>query len=289
MSISTRRGRAASPAWVLAALAASALVATGCGDEEEDTGESAAAPAQVEISAPAAEDQPLEVPPSVHAGVVELTLDNTGERPADAQLIRVEGDHSAQEALEVLGGAQRGGPLPDWFLAGGGVGVTPPGETRSATQIMEPGTYYAFNTSVRGQPAEPEPIEVTGDPAGAELSTAPGTITASEYTFESEGLTAGTEEITFENAGEQPHHVIAAPLEEGATLEDVERFFETEEGRPPVDFERQVDTAVVEGGDTQVVPLALDSGEYALVCFISDREGGPPHVAKGMIATAQVE
>ena len=29
--------------------------------------------------------------------------------------------------------------------------------------------------------------------------------------------------------------------------------------------------------------MELKAGKYAFVCFISDRAGGPPHVAKGMI------
>lgn len=294
MGFVSRRERAGAPARMLAALAAaSGLIAAGCGDEEEDTEGEAAAPAAVEIAIPAEEGQPLEVPASVEAGVAELTLDNAGQKPAEAQLIRVEGDHPPEEVVQTLGEIEQGGvPLPDWFFAGGGVGVTPPGQTRTATQILEPGTYYAFNTSSRGRPAAPEPIEVTGDAAGAELPAEPATITASEYTFETEGLSADAAEVTFENAGEEPHHVIAAPLVEGATVEDAEQFFTTEgrpQGPPPVDFKRQLDTSVVEGGDSQVVDLPFESGEYALVCFISDREGGPPHVVDGMIVAAQVK
>ena len=32
----------------------------------------------------------------------------------------------------------------------------------------------------------------------------------------------------------------------------------------------------------------LKPGKYALLCFISDRQGGPPHIAKGMITEATV-
>lgn len=38
-----------------------------------------------------------------------------------------------------------------------------------------------------------------------------------------------------------------------------------------------------------MVQLDLKRGKYVLVCFVSDREGGPPHVAMGMIAEATVE
>ena len=38
-----------------------------------------------------------------------------------------------------------------------------------------------------------------------------------------------------------------------------------------------------------MVNLDLKKGKYALVCFIPDRQGGPPHVAKGMVSEATVE
>lgn len=266
---------------------AAALVLGACGDDEEDSGDEAASgdAQQIEI---AASDQGLEAPQSAEAGLAEITLDNSTQEPHDAQLIRVEGDHSAEEAVQGLQAAQQGEPLPEWLFAGGGVGTTPPGETRTATQALEPGTYYVFDTAGRPEPDAPA-IEVTGEAAAEVPTDAPATITASEYTFETEGLSSDADEITFANAGEQPHHVIAAPLQEGATIEDVETFIQDESGRPPVDLSQETNTAVVEGGDTQVVDLQFDKGTYALLCFISDREGGPPHAAQGMIVEAQVE
>jgi hypothetical protein len=40
---------------------------------------------------------------------------------------------------------------------------------------------------------------------------------------------------------------------------------------------------VIEGGETQLVELDLEPGSYAMMCFISDRQGGPPHAVKGMV------
>ncbi len=266
---------------------AAALVLGACGDDEEDSGDEAASgdAQQIEITAG---DQGLEAPQSAEAGLAEITLDNTSQDPHDAQLIRVEGDHSAQEAAQGIQASQQGEPLPDWLFAGGGVGTTPPGETNTVTQALEPGTYYVFDTEGRTE-SEPPAMEVTGDESAEVPTDAPATITASEYTFETEGLSADSSEINFENGGEQPHHIVAAPLNEGATIEDVERFAQDESGPPPIDFEQVVSTAVLEGGDSQVVDLPFEPGEYALLCFISDREGGPPHVAKGMVAEATIE
>jgi hypothetical protein len=88
------------------------------------------------------------------------------------------------------------------------------------------------------------------------------------------------------------HHIIAIPYEAGATLEEVKAFATSDaspDGPPPLDFQWASVTAVLEGGDSQITELNLTSGTYAFVCFISDRAGGPPHVAKGMINEVVVE
>lgn len=80
--------------------------------------------------------------------------------------------------------------------------------------------------------------------------------------------------------------------EAGATFEQVKAFVTSDappDGPPPVDFSRALVTAVLEGGESQITELNLTSGTYAFVCFISDRAGGPPHVAKGMINEVVVE
>ena len=45
---------------------------------------------------------------------------------------------------------------------------------------------------------------------------------------------------------------------------------------------------MIDGGAKQAVELELKAGKYALVCFVPDRQGGPPHAAKGMISEATV-
>ena len=82
-------------------------------------------------------------------------------------------------------------------------------------------------------------ICVTGSGKGS-LPKADATVTAKEYSFEVEDLKAGTHTLKFDNAGEQLHHLIAAPMMDGATMEQVQQFFESEEesdSPPPLDFE----------------------------------------------------
>jgi len=95
--------------------------------------------------------------------------------------------------------------------------------------------------------------------------------------------------VLFDNKGGQPHFVVGLPMNTGATIEDVRTFFKEEKGKPPFTEEGGFDSAISEGKGKQVINLNLKKGKYALACFIPDRQGGPPHVAKGMISEATVE
>jgi hypothetical protein len=273
--------------WRRAALSA-AMVAAAAGLAACDDGDSAQT-----LTFNVAEKS-ITGPTSADPGEAEITLTNDGKKDADLQLIRVEGQHSAAEVVQGLDGAMRGRAFPDWFFAGGGVGATPAGESLTVTQVLEPGTYYAFNTGVGGPP-DPESVpavEVTGDPSDDELSDTDATVRTIDYGFETEGdLQVGENEITFENAGAQPHHVIAQPIAEGKTIEDVRAFLRDEQGRPPLEETGIAETAVLDGGGSQVATLDLKQpGTYAMLCFISDRQGGPPHsIGEGMLGEVEVK
>ncbi len=281
------------------ALVLIAVVAiAGCGDDDDSGSGDSAAPARlaVEVTGQGPGEFRLDAPESVEAGVVEISLETPGDETShDAQLVRVEGDHSIDEVLEFI--AKDGAPTPDWLFAAGGVGQT--ATDASATQQLAPGKYFILDT---GQPEGDDvksyaengataALEVTGEATDGELPSTDAKITATEYSFTADGLKAGKNEVEFDNAGTDLHHVIAFPYAEGADLAAVKKVFMEEgepSGPPPLDFERIAATAVLEGGTKQVAELDLKRGKYALVCFVSDRKGGPPHVAKGMIAEATV-
>ena len=278
---------------LLSAVFALALLAA-CGDDDEDSGGGEAQALQITVADKGKGQSALEAPGTVEAGVVELTLRNNGERPHDAQLFRVAGNQSAEQTIAAVGKLLQGqGGFPEWLTAAGGVGATKPGQTGTVTQVLEPGTYYIGDIEGTSGPPDPKTVPrlvVTGDAADAELPETEGTITARDYRFESEGLQTGENEVLFENAGAQPHHIIAAQIKPGSTIEDVRTFVKTEQGEPPIDEASSVVTAVLEGQTSQTVTLDLAKpGKYALLCFISDREGGPPHALLGMISEAEVE
>jgi hypothetical protein len=230
-------------------------------------------------------------PSSAETGLAEITLKNDRKGEGDLQLIRVEGDHSAEEVAKGLEAAMRGKAFPDWFFAGGGIGTTAGGKSQTVTQVLEPGTYYAFNTEgsqSQSDPASVPAMEVTGETSD-ETVEADETVDAFEYGFKTEQLTSGKTEVAFENTGSQPHHLLAAPLTGDSTAKDVEQAFKSEKGKPPFDEESFQSTAVLEGGEGQLVTLDLKPGRYVLFCFITDRQGGTPHALKGMVDEVEVE
>lgn len=268
----------------IALIAATALAACGGGDSDEAQTLSFKAEGKGKSVA-------FTAPEAAEAGLAEITMTNDSDSNADLQLIRVEGDHSPAEVVSGLGKAIQGKAFPDWFFAAGGIGTLEPGESATVTQVLQPGKYYAFSTEGSGAP-DPKTVpvtEVTGEESDEEIDEADGTVEASEYVFETDGLPSGATEIAFDNAGAQPHHLIASPLKGDATAEDVEKFFKTEQGAPPLEEKGTKSTAVLEGGEGQLVTLDLEPGRYALYCFITDRQGGPPHAFKGMIDEVEVK
>lgn len=291
----------------LALLAVAGLcVLPACGDDDDSSagggGSSDAAKAAAvtfTTTEPARNRVAIDGPSSIDAGLVDITLRNASKGPHDAQLVRVAGDQTAKQVIEDVIDTEEGAPTPDWAHAAGGVGSVDGGASGTVAQVLLPGTYYVVDTESSEGEGEGEPnaknggivkLEVAGD-EGGELPETDATIVADEYSFESTGIEPGKNRLTFENAGNELHHVIAFPMRKGAKFSDVTKLFASErepKGPPPVDFERFESTAVLDGGEEQVTEMELERGKYALVCFVADRAGGPPHVAKGMISELDV-
>jgi plastocyanin len=275
-----------------ALLAAASVGLAGCGGVGNK--QAATTPTTFTITASEAGKQlRLSVPKSVRAGLVTVELTNTGKAFHEAQLIRLEPGHTPEEALKVI--AAEGAPSPGWIHVAGGTGPAPPGGKRSATQRLRPGKYIAYDAPFQNEGSGLKfglasfSVEGPANDSG-ELPKAVAKIEAYEYGFRTSGLTVGKNTIEFSNTGTEPHHVIAVPYKPGATLAEVRQaFMRKNGGTPPLDFQHVAYTARIDGGTKQTTELDLDKpGKYALLCFVSDRKGGPPHVAHGMIAEITV-
>ena len=294
-----------------AALALAALGA-GCGGDEdkpdaaEPTPPSKPASFAITATAEGTTRKAMMFPSSVKAGLVTMTLSNSDTVPRSAQLLRIVGQHSVAEVVEVVTGD--GEEIPTWVQDGGGVPAVKPGARGSATQVLVPGRYVLLddeegegeNAKSHAELGATGEFEVTGERSTAPLPAVAATITAEDategkkktYGFRLEGLKPGTNQVHFQNTGAELHHALFLPMRKGATLEQAERLFRssrTPSGPPPVDFRKIVGTKVIDAGIEQNVTLDLPAGRYAVICFVTDREGGKSHVEKGMIEEVTVE
>jgi len=293
---------------VALALAVAPLSLAACGDDDSKGGKAtttkkAPTPLAITTSDAGSKRFKTDAPTSIQGGLVELTFTNAGKEGHEAQLVRIDGDHSAQEVLKIV--APERVVIPDWLHAAGGSGSAGPGETKKATLNLAPGKYVMLDdanedgpsNSTRGALAE---FQVTGGKAGA-LPASTATITAAtdeqakpEDSFEISGLKAGKNRLRFVTKGDEIHHAVMFSILPGKTIADVKKFFAAAgrpSGRPPVDFESGANTAVLDGDSEQVSDLVLRKpGKYAVVCFLTDRDGkGKPHLAEGMLDEVEVK
>ena len=283
-------------------VAAAAVLTVGgfglvaCGDDSASSSE----PAQLTVTAsePSEGKYAFDVPEEVEGGTVQLTFKNTGAQGHEFAIVRVTDGTTADQLVEGLF-AEEGAPIPDSLIgAPGGGGGTAPGATNVSTISLEKGTYVYFCTFQEGDEPPHYVNGMLGEFTVKDVaSTAPlpdtdASIEPSEYKFDVSGLKAGENTITFANKGEQFHHVIAVPMAEGATLDEAVTFLSSEgdgsEGPPPVDFAKEQDVAVTGPGEAQVVNMTFESGSYVFLCFITDKEGGPPHYTTGMVQQVDI-
>jgi hypothetical protein len=265
----------------LAALAA-AVPLTGCGEDDNGDGGQAGQPRTVTIKlSGSGKNLRMSVPKSVQGGVVRIEFTNSAKGEHGAQLGYVDEGHTPQEGLRVASAwGEQGRPLPDWIHLQGGVGNVESGATESVTQELPPGQYFVVDIESNAVAY----FRVSG--GGGEEPSAPARIEASEYKFEASGLEAGKGQLLFDNAGGQPHIIVGVRIKPGKTIDDVRRFLRTEKGEDPIIEDGGFDTAIVEGGLKQTIEVDTQSGPYALLCFVPDRQGGPPHTVKGMVSEA---
>jgi len=262
-------------------------VLSACGDDEEEGGGGQAEETQtlaIETSG-SARSPKMTAPKSVEGGVVRIEFTNGAKGRHGLQLGYVtEEGRTPQDALRAAAAwGEEGKVLPEWIRLQGGVGSIASGESRTVTQELPAGRYFAVDIDTNAVAY----FRVSGG-GGGEQPSAAAKIEASEYKFTAEGLKAGRNEVEFDNVGKEPHFVGGARIKPGKTIEDVRRYVRTEKGEDPLEKDF-FDSAITDGGVKQTLEVELKKGTYALLCFIPDRKGGPPHALKGMVSEATVE
>jgi hypothetical protein len=231
----------------------------------------------------------VSVPESVPPGPARIDFGNNALGEHQLQFIRVDKGHEPDEALKATDAwAQGKGPLPEWVHLAGGTPITEPRVKSTTTQDMQTGTYVVTDTALKGPPQVEATFQVVGERDHSD-PTAKAKIVEYEYGFKASGLQRGRTEVLIQNTGNQPHFVEAERLKPGKTIEDVRAFLKTQGGgESPFDQQDTEATAVQDGKSAQVTTLEFEAGNYALLCFVPDRDGGPPHAFKGMVSEVQI-
>jgi uncharacterized cupredoxin-like copper-binding protein len=285
------------PCWRIVAVLA-LLVVAGCGKDDK---EKSSKPATLSITTTDLGKKKFktDAPKSVSGGAVTVNFRNSGKVPHEAQLIRLDGGHTVDEALKVVSADKP--VIPDWLHAEGGVAATPPGASGSATVKLTPGSYAVVDSeSDNGPPpalfGAKATFKVTGD-NGSDVKDTGVKVEAKDkgddrFEWVASGLKPGTQNLTFDNTSKQIHIMVAAPIRGKATLADVKKSLSQEKpsGPPPVDFDKVAGTSVLDGKKKETARVKLVKGRYALICFLTDRDGkGKPHFQEGMLKEVDVK
>jgi hypothetical protein len=286
----------------LTLVAALALAACGSSSKKSNSsgaGKAGATGAGLDLSiAETGKTAKYTLPKTVTGGLQTLTLANKGKKPHGAQLVRLEGNHTPQEALKQI--ASQSNKTPSWLRAEGGLGPVPPGKTADATLMLKPGKYVVFDppqgpSGPSGAPAYSQ-LTVAGGAGGA-LPNTPTTITAAnpgkdKYRWDVSGqLTTGLQNVTFVSKGKDALHLIGAfRLKGNPSQAEILKALGSN-GPPPkfIDQSSFFSTAILDGGKSDTTSLNLPKpGTYVLFCPLADREGGKSHDQEGLITKVQV-
>jgi hypothetical protein len=278
--------------WALtaAAVGALALAIAGCGD----SGSSDPTKVAVNVTENGKGDYTVAVPKEIEGGAVDLTLDNSkNQAPHDAQLVRLEGGHTYAEAAPILN-SDAPQEIPDWIQGYGGIGETSPGQTGTSTVKLDEGHYVLQDDAENGAKAPPYTEFDVKDTNDADLPDTDAKVIAAttdsgdpahEYEWQTEGLKAGVNKITFDAQGDKALHVlVAAPINGNATIDQVAQELDSNGPPKSIDFEASNSTSVIDGGKQEVTTLDLKPGRYAFICFLPDRdEPDKPHFKQGLL------
>lgn len=182
--------------------------------------------------------------------------------------------------------------------AGGAVGLG--GTTAQAVIDLPAGEWLLLGDDPFGAQA-PTIFTVTGE-VPADVAEPEGDIMVSfiEFGITVEGaLTAGDHLVRIENLGAQPHFIVAAKGPDGMTNEQLGAVLQSFFGGPatpealPFDPDTELmlvlSTATQSMGVVQWVPVSLEAGTYAGVCYFPNAGEGLPHAAHGMHTVFTVE
>ena len=136
--------------------------------------------------------------------------------------------------------------------------------------------------------------EVTVKGVGEQRSAArrpTAEVEPSEYKFDVTGLKAGENTLTFANKGNQFHHLIAVPMTDGATLDDVKPPSSERGARRPAADRLRARSRTSRSpapARRRSCTLTFDTGLLRLPLLHQRQDRRPPHFTKGMVQQVDI-
>lgn len=244
-----------------------------------------------------AKDYSYDFPDTVEAGLVKLTLTNSGKEPHQAQLARLNDGVTPQQFQAGLQSPDPSGLLKIVTLMGG-PNTIDPGASQSVVDTLPPGQ-YAMLCFVSGDDGVPHLAKgmvklFTVSQASAakqpEPPPAKEKVTLADYNFlGADSLPAGKTTVEVTNGGPQSHELTVIRLKNGVTIDQLKTLLLSDTappGPPPIDDVGGIGALSV--GNKGWAELDLSAGSYAFLCFVPDAKTGQPHAALGMIKAISV-
>lgn len=132
------------------------------------------------------------------------------------------------------------------------------------------------------------PDEAAGTPEPQQNIVEVG-LTEFAFGMPAEPIAGGNVIFEFTNRGDALHEVGFMRVEEGTTIEDVERAFKR--GGPPKGAEDMAGIPLLSPGYSTAMVRDLEPGSYGFVCMlpVAGEKGYTPHAAEGMLTLFNVE
>jgi hypothetical protein len=261
----------------------------------DDNTTTTAKPAPAPMTITATDYSYTGVPATIPAGLVSIKFVNHGTVEHEMAFLKVSDNSTPKAVLTGLSSVIQGGPFPASLLAANGVPNTEPGKTTDTEFNLTPGKYVALctDTGVVGSTKDGKPhfdrgmykaVTVTGT-GGDVTPTADATITAHDYGFALSGIKAGSQTVAFKNIGpNQWHFADILEFAKGTTVAqaqtDIVKLLASN-GPPPPGVAQPADigsSQIASPGNGNTLNVTFESGRtYVVLCFVSDKTGGPPH------------
>lgn len=234
-----------------------------------------------------ARDNSFEMPATFPGGTVEVTLNNLGKRPHEAQLVRIKNNVSQNQVLTALKtGEQAIFPLVTFE---GGPGPVFPGHSQAVRLNLPSGNYLALSfvrdsdniaQTAKGMyraftvSGSPTPTPAPGQPrTNGQVALIDSAIRLPST------IRSGPIVLGVRNHGKQPHELVLLNLKPGKNEHDATAFLQNPRGTAP--FIYLGGMAALSPGGMGWVNLNLAPGNYVALCTLPDASGAQLY-SKGM-------